>query len=85
MSNMSHNEVSSDNNVLILRSRLYLMDSTEPVYGLYATDKTPMYEMPLIYVFGGWGLGFWGWGKHFFVLGVLSNGIFSLAFCPQIH
>ena len=58
MSNMSHNEVSSDNNVLILRSRLYLMDSTEPVYGLYATDKTPMYEMPLIYVFGGWGLGF---------------------------
>ena len=82
MSNMSHNEVSSDNDVLILCSRLYLMDSTEPVSGLYATDKTPMYEMPLIYVFG---LGVLGVAQAFFVLGVLSNGICSLAFCPQIH
>ena len=29
------------------------------VSGLNATDKTPMYEMPLIYVFGGWGLEFY--------------------------
>ena len=45
-----------------------------------ATDKMPKYEMPLIYVFGGWD--FWGWGKHFlywgfgqwhFVIGVLSQ------------
>ena len=59
MSNMSDNEVSIDNDVLILRSRLYLMDSTEPVSGLYATNKTPMYEMPLIY---GLGVGVLGLG-----------------------
>ena len=38
-----------------------------------------MYEMPLIYVFGFWGLGFWG--EHFFVLGFgqwhFVNGVFS--------
>ena len=33
--------------------------------GHNATDKTPMYEMPLIYVFGVGGLGFWVWGEHF--------------------
>ena len=52
------------------------------VSGHNATDKTPMNEMPLIFVFGFWGLGFWGWGEHFlymdfgcwrFVIGVLSR------------
>ena len=52
------------------------------VSGLDATGKTPMYEMPLIYVFGIWGLGFWGWGEHLlywgsgqwhFVIEVLSQ------------
>ena len=37
--------------------------------GLNATDKTPMYEMPLTFVFGVWGLGFWGWGEHFLYWG----------------
>ena len=41
---------------------------TISISGLNATDKTPMYEMPLIYVFGGWGI--WQW--HF-VIGVLSR------------
>ena len=48
------------------------------VSGLNATDKTAMYEMPLIYVFGVWVLGL---GEHFrysgfecwhFVTGVFS-------------
>ena len=52
------------------------------VSGLNATDKTSMYEMPLIYVFGVLGLGLWGWGEDFlcwgfgqchFVIGVLSR------------
>ena len=37
---------------------------------LNATDKTPMYEMPLIFVFGVWGLGLWGWGEHFLYWGL---------------
>ena len=36
-----------------------------------------MYEMPLINVFGFWGLGehflFWGFGQWHFVIGVLSR------------
>ena len=48
------------------------------VSGLNATDKTPMYEMPLIFVFRGWGL-----GEHVFI-GVLGDGILSLAFCDCI-
>ena len=36
------------------------------VSGLNATEKTPIYEMPLTFVFGGWGFGV---GEHFFVLG----------------
>ena len=49
------------------------------VSSLNAMDKTPMYEMPLIYVLGVWGLGFWGeqflywgFGQWYFVIGVLS-------------
>ena len=53
------------------------------VSGLDATGKTPMYEMPLIYVFGIWGLGF-GVGASIFCIGVLDNGILSLTFCPEI-
>ena len=41
-----------------------------------------MYEMPLIYVFGVLGLGCLGWGENFFI-GVMGNGILSLAFCPE--
>ena len=38
-----------------------------------------MYEMPLIYVFGGWVLGwgehilYWGFGQWHFVIGILSR------------
>ena len=39
------------------------------VSGLNATDKVPMYEMPLIYVFGVWGVGVFELGRVFFVLG----------------
>ena len=48
---------------------------------LNATDKTPMYEMPLIYVFGCWGFRV---GVSIFCIGILGNGILSLAFCPEI-
>ena len=41
------------------------------VYGHNATDKTPMYEMPLTFVFGGWGFGVMG-------------AFFVLAFCQLI-
>ena len=40
-----------------------------------------MYEMPLIYVFGGWGFGV---GVSIFGIGVLADGILSLAFRPEI-
>ena len=43
------------------------------VSGLNATDKTAMYEMPLIYVFGDWVLGL---GEHF-----LYWGFWATAFC----
>ena len=42
-----------------------------------------MYKMPLIYVFGfgGWGFGV---GASIFCIGVLDNGVLSLALCPEI-
>ena len=52
-------------------------DHSGPGTGLNATHKTPMYEMPLIYVFGV--------GARIFCIGVLGNGILSLAFCPEIE
>ena len=59
-------------------------DGMEMVSGLNAMDKTPMYKMPLIYVFGVWGLGFWDWGSIFCTL-VSGVGILSLAFCQEIY
>ena len=44
------------------------------VSGLNAMDKTAMYEMPLIYVFGDWVMGL---GRAFFCIGVFGNGILS--------
>ena len=52
--------------------------------GQDARDKTPMYEMPPIYVFRIWGLGF-GVGESIFCIGVLGIGTWSLAFCPEIQ
>ena len=55
------------------------------VSGHNATDKMPMYEMPLNFVFGGWVLWlgehflYWGFGCWHFVIGILS-----LPFCPKI-
>ena len=49
------------------------------VSGLNARDKMPMYEMPLIYVFG-----VWSWGEYF-CIEVLGNGILSLAFFPRSY
>ena len=40
-----------------------------------------MYEMPLIYVFGGCGFGI---GESIFCIADLSVDILSLAFCPEI-
>ena len=51
------------------------------VSGHNATDKTPMYEMPLIFVFGGSGFEV---GESIFCLEVLGVGVLSLAFCPEI-
>ena len=51
------------------------------VSGLNAMDKMSMYEMLLIYVFGGWGFEV---GACIFCIEVLGNGILSLAFCPKI-
>ena len=51
------------------------------VSGLNATDKTPMYEMPLTLVFA---VGFVWVRACIFCIGVLSTGILSLAFCPEI-
>ena len=48
---------------------------SDELSGLNATDKMPMYEMPLIYVFGV--------GESIFCIGVLGNGILSLAFVPR--
>ena len=44
------------------------------VSGHYGTDKTPMYEMPLIFVFGGWGFGV---EESIFCIGVLGVGVLS--------
>ena len=47
-----------------------------------AEELPSLGELGQIYVFGVWGLGFWGWGEHFlywgfgqwhFVIGVLSR------------
>ena len=49
------------------------------VFSLNATDKLPMYDMPLIYVFGfgGWGYGvhflYWGFGQWHFAIRALSQ------------
>ena len=40
-----------------------------------------MYEMPLTFLFGGWGFEV---GESIFCTGVLGVGIWSLAFCPEI-
>ena len=40
-----------------------------------------MYEMPLIYVFGGWGFGV---RERIFCIAVLGVGILSLPVCPEI-
>ena len=40
-----------------------------------------MYEIPLIFVFGGWGFGV---GESIFCIGVLDVGVLSLALCPEI-
>ena len=45
------------------------------VSDLNATDKTPMYEMPLITCLG--------LGASILSIWVLGNGILSLAFCPE--
>ena len=50
------------------------------VSGHNATDKTPMYEMPLICVSG---FLFWGLGEHFLYWG-FGFGVLSLAFCAEI-
>ena len=46
--------------------------------GLNATYKTPMYEMPLIYVFGVFGL-----GRAFFVLGFRAMAFCHWRFVPR--
>ena len=53
---------------------------TRTVSGLYATDKTPMYVMPVIYAFGILGFGvrgehflYWGFRQWHFVIEVLSR------------
>ena len=47
------------------------------VSGLNSTDKKmPMYEMPLISVFGV--------GARIYCIGVLGNGILSLALCHEM-
>ena len=51
------------------------------VSGQNATDKTPMYDMPLIFMFGVWGFGD---GKSIFRIGVLGVSVLSLVFCPEI-
>ena len=64
--------------------RLYLAGYLKTVTGVNDKHKTPMYEMPLIYVFEIRGCNF-GFGAFFFCIGVLGNGILSLAFCPKIR
>ena len=44
-----------------------------------ATDKLPMYEMPLFFVFGVLGL-----GRAFFFYWGLGDGTLSLAICTEI-
>ena len=51
------------------------------VSGHNATDQTPMYEIPMTFLFWGWGFGA---GESIFCIGVLGAGILSLAFCPKI-
>ena len=47
--------------------------------GLNATGKTPMYEIPLIYI----GVGVCGWAS-IFCIGVFGYGILSLVFFSEI-
>ena len=63
----------------------------DTVSGLNATDKTPMYEMPLVYGFGGRGFGvehflYWGFGQWRFVIGILSRDHYdtSINFTPNL-
>ena len=49
--------------------------------GLHATDKTPMYEMPLTFLFGGRVLRL---ERAFSVSGFWVFGIWSSAVCPEI-
>ena len=63
---------------LICPSPIWTHDEVWAVSGLNATDKTTMYEMPLICVCG---LAF---RVSIICSGVLGNGILSLAFCPEI-
>ena len=51
------------------------------VSSLNATDKKPMHEMPLIFVFGGWGFGV---GGNIYCNGVLGVGVLTLALCLQV-
>ena len=51
------------------------------ISGHNATDETPMYDMPLIVVFGGWGFGV---EESIVCIGVVGVGVLSLAFCPEI-
>ena len=76
--------------VIPLHRRLFVLNKTQllsessimmltksvvmTISGLNSTDKTPMYEMPLIYVIGVMGL-----RRAFFVL-----GFWAMAFCPGI-
>ena len=57
--------------------------SLDLVSGLNAADKAPIYEMPLIYVFGVLGLGeqffYWGFGQPHFVIGVFIT--LSVHYC----
>ena len=52
------------------------------VSGQKATDKTPMDEMPLIFVFE---VGVLSVGESIFCIGGFGVGVLSLAFCPKIN
>ena len=51
------------------------------VSGLIATDKTPMHEMPLSFVFGGWGFGV---GGNIYCNAVLGVSVLTLALCLEV-
>ena len=66
---------------LICPSPIWTHDEVWAVSGLNATDKTPMYEMPLIYVFGVWRLGL-GWAL--FVVGFWAMAFCHWRFVPRL-